>query len=300
MMERENTATLWLGNESTRNDEVLLESMEELGICPADLECVQHDSVQRCVHLKLHARSAQKLPAPDLYEMTREDGTIIHFVVTLNGQRFVSATVKNLPPEIPQEEVGDVLNDFGSVLWTVENCFQEGPFKGIKNGDRTALMILSTDIPSFIVVKNCEAKVEYRGQPKTCRRCGVRGHLQATCRTQPGTAKATDSDATPLEPAEPSAGDVKSGGGPPPSKQADDAPRAASSQDHQQQPVTAAARGVSSRLEKDEDLFVELRREKSEEDLELLGDLYRREKKIEKRKEKTARVKKKKKNVNFG
>ena len=71
-------------------------------------------------------------------------------------------------------------------LWQALFFFfrQDREAEGIFNGVRTARMALSTPIFSSVFIAGEFARVWYPLQPKTCRKCGAKGHFAATCNSQ--------------------------------------------------------------------------------------------------------------------
>ena len=88
-------------------------------------------------------------------------------------------TVLHVPHELEDTTVRFVLSRYGKVLCGRFLTFRE--FPDVYNGIRQYQIELKEDIPSSIRLGGRNCWVRYRGQPRTCLKCGLRGHEVKDC-----------------------------------------------------------------------------------------------------------------------
>ena len=101
-------------------------------------------------------------------------------IVNLSSTKTV-VTVKNVPFEVSNDTLTRILSEYGEVYNIRSQFYTEGILNGKNNGNRTALMKISKPIPSSIVFKRFSLFVFYRGQVRTCHKCGLAGHMAVDC-----------------------------------------------------------------------------------------------------------------------
>lgn len=128
---------------------------------------------------------------------------IKEFLVFLGDADLKTVIVKiyEAPPEMPDTVVIGRLSHYGHVLSFRRD---RGVATRILNGARTARMCLSKTIPSSVRIGGEAIDITDAGQPKTCRKCGDKGHLASGCKNprcynckSPGH-RAADCDKQPL------------------------------------------------------------------------------------------------------
>ena len=112
------------------------------------------------------------------------DGTTTRVLLADAGRGVTQLRVFRLPPEVNNQAVMSALSRYGTVL----SCFEErwsAAYKlaGTLNGVRAVKMDLGRDshVPSHIKIKGVEVLVFYDGQPDTCWKCNLVGHLFKDC-----------------------------------------------------------------------------------------------------------------------
>ena len=113
----------------------------------------------------------------DVHDRYLSEG--IHFgdqdiPVTRDGQNVTVVYIRDLPYEVPSDDVVDFSSSYGEVL-TAERSVA-AKFPGLCNGNRILKMILNQDLPYFLSVCGCQCRVWYRGQPIQCFVCREVGH----------------------------------------------------------------------------------------------------------------------------
>lgn len=280
-MERVNTFTMWFDSGKMLCMEEVARFLKRLSIEPSMLECVQEEFGPPRVHVKVRNEYSEKLPIVGFCVWAKKDGSEELVFITRNGENVIKTKVRNLPPEISDDAVKSLLNQYGLVFNLKIDKYEDGPFQGIPNGDRSALMCVRKYIPNYVMLNGYEAKIEYRGQPKSCRKCGVRGHVRAACRTQPPQADdAIDLETAEPPPSAPRADDVRAScEPPPPAKQADDAPH------DKQQPVMAATEGAKQGREAQKSTKMNSKTEEWNDEWSMKDTVYNKRQQEEKKKE---------------
>ena len=91
------------------------------------------------------------------------------------GKREVIVTAKGIHPNTREDVVIDYLGKFGKVFTSkvVYGVFNEGPLKGIRNGDRSYKMEIKpgSNLGSYHVIDGQKVTLRYPGQQQTCARC---------------------------------------------------------------------------------------------------------------------------------
>lgn len=90
-------------------------------------------------------------------------------------------TVHFLPVEVPNEDLLEVMKNYGKVLSVTREYFREAPT--VEKGSRRVILEMKTDVPNYVEVDGFKVMCIYAGMKKTCRRCGEAGHFSFHCRT---------------------------------------------------------------------------------------------------------------------
>ena len=109
----------------------------------------------------------------DVFQVT-ESG-IRSSLVKPAGKREVVVSMKGIHPNTRDNVVLDYLAKFGRIVTTkvVHGMFNDGPLKGLKNGDRSYKMEIKPgeNIGSYHVIDGQKISLRYAGQQQTCGRC---------------------------------------------------------------------------------------------------------------------------------
>ena len=93
----------------------------------------------------------------------------------------VLAFIAELPIGITNEEIANVLKQYGSIL-NIASIDKVMYGRKIDTGDRVVTFSSINDaVPSYVHVRGWRAFVKYRGQVSTCKICGDSGHLAKNC-----------------------------------------------------------------------------------------------------------------------
>ena len=99
--------------------------------------------------------------------------------VTKDGQKVTALYIRDLPYEVPSDDLVDFFSNYGEVL-TMESSVAVN-FPGLCNGSRILKLILNEDLPYFLSVCGYQCRVWYCGQPLQCLVCRERGHRAQSC-----------------------------------------------------------------------------------------------------------------------
>lgn len=88
-------------------------------------------------------------------------------------------TVYDAPCEMLDSAIHYRLSKYGTIYYQRMGKLHD--FPGVFNGLRHLRMEIHTPIPSFLRFKKFLLRVQYHGQPKTCRRCNSQEHISRDC-----------------------------------------------------------------------------------------------------------------------
>ncbi|KAK3731905.1 hypothetical protein QZH41_005542 [Actinostola sp. cb2023] len=100
-------------------------------------------------------------------------------VVTSVDARKKYVKVYYLPYEVDNRDLVSEMSKYGHVYNVRRDTMVNYP--EIETGVRTVTMALDDNIPSFLKVMGFQAKIYYRGQTQTCRKCGATDHFVRDC-----------------------------------------------------------------------------------------------------------------------
>ena len=114
-------------------------------------------------------------------EYHHENGELSIVKVEIAGLGTKRVRIANLPPEIPDGTLRDVLTKYGEVKKITEEQWSRIYRYRFYNGIRLAEITLQKHIPShMIILGNC-VLLPYEGQPITCYGCNQPGHQFIEC-----------------------------------------------------------------------------------------------------------------------
>ena len=104
-------------------------------------------------------------------------------IVNLSTSKII-VTIKNAPFELTDDDLSKILSSYGKVFSIRDQVYTSGALAGKHNGNRTALMSIKKPIPSTLRIGRLLLWFYYRGQARTCIKCGKEGHLAAGCNAE--------------------------------------------------------------------------------------------------------------------
>lgn len=94
----------------------------------------------------------------------------------------VLVTLHFLPVEVPNDDVRDAFAVYGKVISVKRDFFREAP--GVEKGSRRVVIQPKAEIPNYVDIDGFQAMCIYSGMKKSCRRCGMKGHMSFNCKTE--------------------------------------------------------------------------------------------------------------------
>ena len=179
---RNSFGILYLRQEKADTDDVCY-VMKRLNIPIFDVYGVQHIGKSKIiVKLEDNATELFEKIIKDyegcVFSLEKRDVSIQ--IVNLSSTKTV-VTIKNVPFEVTNAMLMNILSEYGEVNNIRHQVYTSGWLNGKNNGNRTALMQLKKPIPSLIYFKRFTLLVFYRGQERTCHKCGKAGHMAVDC-----------------------------------------------------------------------------------------------------------------------
>nr|AKU04651.1 gag-like protein [Blattella germanica] len=185
-IKRENTLKANFGKNETRPTalEIHMWIEEVLNIRENELLAIQLVSKHNAAYLKFSSKT--------LYEQRLKqhigtstvkllNGTNTTVTITPADEEIATVRVLNIPPEVPNDRIRNVLQNYGKVQ-LIENEKWSHKFKyNVETGIRVVQMIIQKPIPSSMTVANYEAYITYPGQEITCFYCGNASHMRQNC-----------------------------------------------------------------------------------------------------------------------
>lgn len=109
------------------------------------------------------------------------DGSVSTVLISNADIEYKNVRVFNLPPEVDNCYLRDVLSKYGQVKQIRNERWSSQHLLQCYNGVRSVEMHIKVNIPSHIVVCGYKGQVIYTGQTATCYICNESGHLRQDC-----------------------------------------------------------------------------------------------------------------------
>jgi len=145
---------------------------------------VQVDGVWRHIHIKfLYDERMQTTLGRQSgqVEYHHTNGELSLLRIERAGMGIRRVRVANLPPEVPDRRLRDVMAAYGDVRHITEDQWVKEYRYPVSNGIRVVEMGLTKPIPSRLTIEGNRVLISYEGQPKTCYWCNAPGHQFQDC-----------------------------------------------------------------------------------------------------------------------
>jgi hypothetical protein len=125
---------------------------------------------EQCVHELIRSTGGQ-------LEHAHVDGTTSKIKIDLAGKGTKAIRIANLPPEVPDEVIKNMLITYGTIMMIRNETWSRNYRYAVANGVKIVTMIVNRNIPSHMQIAGHRVLVSYEGQQQTCYRCGEAGHI---------------------------------------------------------------------------------------------------------------------------
>lgn len=158
------------------------------------------ESRESCVYIKFKTdaqlkTSLRNLPSSMEFHYNKYESTTVTFSAASTQFKYVR--IFNLPPEINDQEISQVMSKYGVIQRMVRERY--GPETGypIWSSVRGVHMEIKQEIPSTIHVRNFQARVFYDGLQNKCFLCGSRDHMKVNCPKRASVSQRLDQNTEP-------------------------------------------------------------------------------------------------------
>lgn len=156
--------------------------MKQYGVEVGDMRSVEREYGSRRIFVKVKNGDVLEKVATGEVDLDLGDNVKVKVTVSTSAFGVRMIRVRNLPTEVPMDELRKVLSEYGTVMeMRMEQYGEKSVLAGLLTGVRIAKVELTKHVPNFIKVGGCEAYTEYSRQPRTCMICNLPGHLRVDC-----------------------------------------------------------------------------------------------------------------------
>lgn len=151
------------------------------------IEALQLVGPENAVYIKLITKSLYEkvlIQHQGTSQATLAGGITTNITLEPADIDTINVRIFNLPPELPNEKIRQVLCAFGTVYQVNNETWSAGYDHRVSNGVRQVKMSISKVIPSNLTVCGKKAYVTYIGQEPTCFLCNSTSHLKQDCPTK--------------------------------------------------------------------------------------------------------------------
>jgi hypothetical protein len=157
---------------------------ETLRLDEEDIRMIPIDGTRRHVYIKFthSTRLHRVLSETNGHQKFKQyNGELSQVIIELAGMGRRKIRIANLPPEVNDRMIKDVLVQYGEVRDIHEEQWTRAYRYKVSNGIRIADMHLKQHLPSHLTIAGHRVLVSYEGQPATCYGCNDTGHLYPDC-----------------------------------------------------------------------------------------------------------------------
>lgn len=183
---RKNTLKLCFqqGSKVPSNLEVLKFVTGTLELGAADLHSVYKDENDGSFYIKLmdeptFTEYCGRLE--ELYTFKYDDDSRSPVTLVVASRIFRYVRIFNLPPEIDDKIIAQVLGQFGTIRQHVRERYSPECNLNIFNGVRGVHMEIAKEIPAGLFIGHFRARIYYDGLKNRCFFCKQEGHLKSSC-----------------------------------------------------------------------------------------------------------------------
>jgi len=157
---------------------------EQLELQEDDVRMIQIDGPRRRVYIKFinDARLQAVLRTTEgQLDYIHENGELSVVYIERTGMGVRRVRVANLPPEVQDRKLRDVISQYGNVRAITEEMWSREYRYPVSNGVRIVEMDLKKHIPLHMLIVDNRVLISYEGQLITCYGCNEPGHQYHEC-----------------------------------------------------------------------------------------------------------------------
>jgi hypothetical protein len=157
---------------------------EKLKLLEDEVRMIQIDGPWRRVYIKLNSEvrlQAVLHATQGQLDYIHENGELSVVYIERAGMGVPRVRVANLPPEVQDRKLHEVIPRYGEVRAITEEQRSRGYRYPVHNGIRVVEMDLKNHIPSHMTIVGTRALISYEGQPIMCYGCNEPGHQYLEC-----------------------------------------------------------------------------------------------------------------------
>jgi hypothetical protein len=186
MSERQNTVLCCFGHKSPRITAMQIHEWIDatLHLEEEDVRMIHVDGPGRRVYIKFTDNKRMQTLIQDTrgrLEFKHDNAVISQVTVEIASMGIKKIRIANLPPEIPDRTLRDILTTYGDVKSITEEQWTKSYRYKVSNGIRIIEMAIRKHLPSNMHIANNRVLVSYEGQPATCYGCGGVGYQYQGC-----------------------------------------------------------------------------------------------------------------------
>lgn len=148
------------------------------------MECSYKISEERCICIKFMNERAMKdalMQNPENHVFQYSSGETVEIKMSVAGGCSKYIRIFDLPPEVPDQEIANVLGRFGVVRRMVREKFPPQLELDLTTGVRGVHIEIKKEIPATLFFLNRRGRIYYEGVKHKCFLCKEEGHLKAEC-----------------------------------------------------------------------------------------------------------------------
>lgn len=151
------------------------------------VDTIQLNKADRAVYVKVCSQNLYNKILLDYQvpiDFQLSSGEIFPVFVRPSDTQFITVRIFNLPPEIPNSTLQNVLSQYGTVQEIRNEKWSSQYMLPVNNGIRAVKIDMKKNIPALLTVATYTVTVNYPGQILTCFKCGETNHLKQDCPQQ--------------------------------------------------------------------------------------------------------------------
>lgn len=163
---------------------------EMFGFCrdwqmpPNEIYSIHRDTQAKAIFVKFKSERQMKAVKDKLQPVMNfnySNGTSINVLMSEADETFKYVRIFNLPPEIEDKEIHQVLSVYGVVRQQIRERYHEDTGFPVFSTVRGAYMEITKELPAQIRVRHFQARVYYDGLVNKCFICKSTEHVKANC-----------------------------------------------------------------------------------------------------------------------